>query len=310
MSGLPSLEHVPALDVVRPVPGAWRRWTDALLDLVFPPFCPICRTRLADGRRDPLCGGCWTAVARIEPPWCRTCGTPVTFSCGGPEMAPALPQSADDPLALALPQSADIPFRTAPGSADDPLPPALPACADGPGPLCGACRRRVPGFDYARAAARYDGVVREALHAFKFRGQRALAVPLGALLVEATRAGLPRGATLLVPVPLHPRRERERGFNQAALLARRVGRAWGCAVREDVLVRTVATRSQTELDAAARRANVRDAFRARRPALVEGRHVVLVDDVLTTGATLSECARCLRAAGAASVGALTVARVV
>jgi ComF family protein len=154
-------------------------------------------------------------------------------------------------------------------------------------------------------------VVREALHALKFRGQRALAVPLGALLVEATRAGLPGGAPqLLVPVPLHPRRERERGFNQAALLARRVGRAWGCAVRGDVLVRTVATRSQTELDAAARRANVRDAFRARRSALVEGRHVVLVDDVLTTGATLSECARCLRAAGAAAVGALTVARVV
>ena len=198
------------------------------------------------------------------------------FSGGGPEMAPALPPSADDP-----------------------------------GPLCGACRRREPEFDYARAAARYDGVVREALHALKFRGRRALAAPLGELLIEVATAGAPAGAPdLLVPVPLHPRRERERGFNQATLLARRVGRSWGCPVREDVLVRTVATRSQTELDAAARRANVRNVFQARRPALVAGRRVILVDDVLTTGATLSECARCLRAAGAVTVGALTVARVV
>jgi ComF family protein len=111
-------------------------------------------------------------------------------------------------------------------------------------------------------------------------------------------------------VPLHPRRERERGFNQASLLARRVGRAWRCPVADGVLARTVPTPSQTELDARARRANVRGAFRLRRPERIVGRHVVLVDDILTTGATLSECARCLREGGAARVGALTVARVV
>jgi ComF family protein len=153
--------------------------------------------------------------------------------------------------------------------------------------------------------------MREAVHAFKFGGRRALAVPLGDLLVETAAGSLPAGAPdLLLPVPLHPRRQRTRGFNQAGLLARRLGRSHGWPVREDVLVRTVATPSQTELDAAGRRANVRGAFRLRRPAAVAGRHVVLVDDVLTTGATLSECARCLRAAGAARVGALTVARVV
>ncbi|MEX2220351.1 MAG: ComF family protein [Candidatus Rokuibacteriota bacterium] len=166
-------------------------------------------------------------------------------------------------------------------------------------------------FDYARSAARYEDVVREALHAFKFRGRRALAAPLGDLVVEAVRGGLPAGLPeLLLPVPLHPRRERERGFNQAALVARRVGRAWRRPVRDDVLVRTVATPSQTELDAPARRANVRNAFRLRRPEVIAGRHVVLVDDIFTTGATLSECARCLRAGGASIVGVLTVARVV
>jgi len=177
--------------------------------------------------------------------------------------------------------------------------------------LCTSCRRRAPGFDYARSAARYEDVVREALHAFKFRGRRALAAPLGDLLVEAMEGRLPAGVpALLLPVPLHPRRERERGFNQASLLAWRVGRAWQCPVRDDVLARAVATHSQTELDAPARRANVRDAFRLRRPELIAGRHVLLVDDILTTGATLSECARCLREGGAAAVGALTVARVV
>jgi ComF family protein len=179
------------------------------------------------------------------------------------------------------------------------------------GPLCAGCRRRGPGFDYARAAAPYDGVLRDAVHAFKFAGRRALAAPLGDLLVELGTTGLPAGMPgLLVPVPLHPRRERERGFNQATLLARRLGRAWGCPVRGDLLARTVATPSQTALAAAARQANVRSAFRLRRPAPVAGRHVALVDDVLTTGATLSECARCLREAGAVMVGALTVARVV
>ena len=178
--------------------------------------------------------------------------------------------------------------------------------------LCSSCRRNAPGFDYARSAARYEDVMREALHALKFRGRRGLSAPLGALLVEAMEEGrLPAGVpALLVPVPLHPRRERERGFNQASLLARRVGLAWGVPVGGDVLVRVVATPSQTELDAPARRANVRAAFRLRRPELIGGRHVLLVDDILTTGATLSECARCLREGGAATVGALTVARVV
>ena len=216
--------------------------------------------------------------------------TRIRFSiqCGGLEMAPAFPQSAATRVAPALPQS-----------------------ADNPGRLCGACRLHPPAFAYARAGARYGDVVREALHAFKFGGRRALAAPLGDLLAEAVQGGLPLGLPdLLVPVPLHPRRERERGFNQSSLVARRLGRAWGRPVRDDILSRVVATPSQTALDAAARWANVRGAFRLRRPELIAGRHVVVVDDILTTGATLSECVRTLQQMGAATVGALTVARVV
>lgn len=253
---MPLLEHLPAV-APPPAEPAWRAWTGALLDLVFPPFCPLCRARLGAGRRDPLCGACWQALERIEEPVCRLCGLPLTV----------------------------------------------------PG-LCGGCRRRPPAFSYARAAARYGDVVREALHAFKFGGRRALAAPLGELLAAPGPGALPGEAPdLLLPVPLHPRRRRERGFNQSLLLARRVGRAWGLPVRPDILLRTAATSPQTDLSAPARRANVRGAFALRRPELVAGRHVILVDDILTTGATVGECARVLREGGARTVGVLTVARV-
>ena len=175
--------------------------------------------------------------------------------------------------------------------------------------LCGACRIRRPRFAYARAALLYGDLVREAIHAFKFGGRGGLANPLGDLLAGLGLSALPGAAPdVLVPVPLHPRRARERGYNQALLLARRLERAWRVPVVADTLVRAVPTLPQADLDAAARRRNVRDAFAVRRPERITGRHVVLVDDVLTTGATAGECARTLYRAGAAAVGVLTVAR--
>jgi ComF family protein len=185
---------------------------------------------------------------------------------------------------------------------------APPAPASGGRPeRCAACAAAPPPWDYARAAAQYVDPLRIALGAFKFHGRRALARPLAGLLVEQCGAALPADVEVLVPVPLGRARERERGFNQAALLAEGVARALGRPAR-DWLARTRATPPQSELGAAERRANVRNAFHAR-PA-VAGRHVVVVDDVLTTGATVAECARVLRKAGARAVGVLTVARVV
>ena len=157
---------------------------------------------------------------------------------------------------------------------------------------------------------RYEDVAREAVHAFKFRGRRALAAPLAALLAEIDATALPAGVPeVLVPVPLHPRRERERGFNQARLLAHRLGRSWGVPC-SDALARARATLPQAELSAEARRDNVRGAFALRRRSEVAGRHVALVDDVLTTGSTVLACARCLRDGGAATVGVLVVARAI
>jgi ComF family protein len=178
-------------------------------------------------------------------------------------------------------------------------------------PLCGQCRQRPPAFSYARAATSYGDVARQALHAFKFGGRRALAAPLGDLLAETAAASLPHPRPdLIVPVPLHPARERDRGFNQSLLLARRLGRAWNCPVRADALARPVATVPQVDLSAEQRRANVRGAFVLRRPELIAGRHVVVVDDVFTTGSTVTACAQILRRGGAGTIGVLTVARAV
>ena len=132
--------------------------------------------------------------------------------------------------------------------------------------------------------------------------------PLGELAVEQCLASLPDGIEALVPVPLARERERERGFNQAALLARRIGRRLEVPIRPRWLARIRPTRPQSDLSAAERRANVRGAFRAS--PRVAGRHVLVVDDILTTGSTLDACARALREAGAFRVGVLTVARVV
>jgi ComF family protein len=171
---------------------------------------------------------------------------------------------------------------------------------------CPTCVNQPPPWDWARAAARYAGPVREALHALKFQGKRALARPLADLLAEQTRP-LPNPVDALIPVPLARERERDRGFNQAALIAEGLRGTLGVPVRRGWLSRVRATPPQTDLGADERRRNVRGAFRAA-PA-VAGHHVVVVDDVLTTGATAAECARALREAGVGSVGILTVARV-
>lgn len=182
---------------------------------------------------------------------------------------------------------------------------------------CEGCRRDPPPFARARAVAAYRDGMREAIHALKYGGRTALVAPLGALLAQAglpllTGPGTPSGASIdsVVPVPLHPARLAERGFNQAELLAAECARAWGRPLLTRALTRTRATAPQTDLDAEGRRRNVAGAFAVARPAEVAGRHLVLVDDVLTTGATVSAAARALRRSGAASVTVLVLARVV
>jgi ComF family protein len=175
--------------------------------------------------------------------------------------------------------------------------------------LCATCAARPPAFDVARAVGLYLAgpsllnPLARAVRAVKFHGHRAAAASLGAAL--ASVVPLPADA-LVVPVPLHPRRLRERGYDQAALLARGCARAAGLPVAVRALVRRRDTPSQARLDATARRANLAGAFAA--PAAIAHHTVALVDDVLTTGATADACARTLRRAGARRVVVLTVGR--
>ncbi|WP_424318824.1 ComF family protein [Candidatus Methylomirabilis sp.] len=163
----------------------------------------------------------------------------------------------------------------------------------------------------ARAAALYeaDGTMRQAILLFKYGGRRTLARYLGRLMVEgAGRLLDPSQFDLLIPVPLHPKRERTRGFNQAALLAKEIGTGWGLCVGHRVLHRVRATEAQSG-GRREREKNIKGAFAVARPGRVKNMRLLLIDDVFTTGATASECVKVLLAAGAAKVGVYTLARV-
>jgi ComF family protein len=172
---------------------------------------------------------------------------------------------------------------------------------------CGACLRAGPALTAVRAACVYSGAARLAIQRLKYEQQRYLAEPLAALLQECLTAR-PLAVDALVPVPLDAARARERGYNQAALLAAPVAESLAVSFAPRWLRRSRPTRPQVGLSARERRANVRGAFTCPESAGVAGRRILLVDDVMTTGATLEACAEALLTAGAASVFGLVVAR--
>jgi len=175
---------------------------------------------------------------------------------------------------------------------------------------CAICRSGMRGFDAAYCYGSYEGVLRQLIHLYKYACVKTLSRPLSAMLARA----LPRdeGFDAVIPVPLHWRRRWSRGFNQAALLARAVAQRSGIPYLS-ALHRTRATAVQAGLSNTMRRKNVASAFRVRRTGgfgrKLTGRRILLIDDVMTTGATAAACATALKRAGAARVSLLTIARV-
>jgi len=222
-------------------------------------------------RQGTLCVACWSAVTFLADPLCRRCGLPFAFDAGSDE---------------------------APASMND-------------GYQCGACLAEPPPFERARAVMRYDDASRPLLLGFK-HGDRTEAAPPFAGWMARGGAELLADAELVAPVPLHWRRLLARRYNQAALLAWPLARQAGAQAVPDLLLRRRATPSQGRLSRAERARNVAGAFAVnpRHAALLRGRRLLLVDDVMTTGATVSACARVALRAGAAAVDVLVLARAV
>ena len=218
------------------------------------------------------------------------------------------------PCGCPLPAGASSPLCEACRDAlVDPAMPCCPCCGGAPGAgarRCAPCLGHPPAFETARALGPYvaaggGNVLARTVQHLKYREARVLAGPLADLLA----ARYPFGCdAVLVPVPLHRTRLRARGYNQALLLARGLARRLDLALAPRLLERTRATAEHASLSAAARRVNVQGAFRARPGCRLGRPTVVLVDDVLTTGATADACARVLRAAGARTVHVYTIGR--
>jgi ComF family protein len=179
----------------------------------------------------------------------------------------------------------------------------LPAADDH---LCGICLpERDPPFDRVIPGGLYADALQDAIHRFKYRSQIDLDRPLARLLLPQL-TDIARDCDLILPVPLHPRKLRQRTYNQSLLIARILAPALGLPLATSVLIRHRDTLPQQGQDAASRRKNLHNAFRATRP--LAGTRILLIDDVLTTGATARECSRSLKKAGGGDIVVAVLAR--
>jgi ComF family protein len=241
---------------------------DSLTSVLFPADCRVCNAPLPGFSRLPICPSCWNQLPEQTGILCARCGE-------------ALPLPSADHEAL-----------------------------------CRVCRSAQPPFRKAVAHGAYAGTLRTLLHLLKYDGMQPIAKRLGVLLASRILATADLPASLLVvPVPLHDAKRRQRGFNQAELLARAALTAMRrsrprlrLTLAAGALRRQRSTESQAALSPHQRRANLRAAFFVPRPERVSGRHVLLIDDMYTTGSTARACASVLHRAGAESVWVATVAR--
>lgn len=235
-----------------------------------------------------------TALAEvIFPTTCMTCGTVLDHPTSPAFCAECY--SRIDFIRSPLCPCCGVPFETTTGGDH----------------LCGDCLAAAPVFSLARSAGRYETVLLDAIHRFKYQGQRAVGRSLGRMMGEVSYPGFSiADYSLVMPVPLHVKRLRERGFNQSLILAREIARRFSLPLDFMSLRRNIHTDPQVGLGRREREKNVRGAFDIRPGTDIEGVNILLVDDVYTTGSTLRECARILKNHGAREVAALTLARTV
>ena len=176
--------------------------------------------------------------------------------------------------------------------------------------LCGNCLEKKPYFSYARAVASYETIILDTIHKFKYGRDLAIGSALASFLADYPFPDFDfQSYSLLFPVPLHIKKLRERGFNQSLILANALGKKRRVDVNFSLLKRRKFTLTQTGLNKKERQQNIKGAFEVKDKKKVAGKNIILIDDVYTTGATLNECAKTLRKAGAHQVAVLTLARV-
>ena len=275
------------------------RFYQIIQEAVFPPKCLVCHAfyRIPEHRR---CGissctepaeAAWPLSVRdqaeisLSACLCRDCLAELT--------------AVESPLCICC----GIPFQSRQGQDH----------------YCGACIAAGNEFGIARAPLVYDRIITEVIHCFKYRGKIQLARPLSELLLLAFLIFWDRGGIdVVLPVPLHPRRIRMRGFNQAYLLILNwpgLAARYSCdlshiRIERDVLIRTVPTAPQSALDRTQRARNIKNAFDLDRHEVIVDKRILLIDDVYTTGATVNECGRLLLKHGAQKVDVLTLARAI
>lgn len=252
--------------------AAWaRRAAESLFSVLFPSDCKICGLPLLNISRLPVCPDCLASIHPVQGHICSICGERVLSTFAEPD---------EDGLRR-----------------------------------CPVCRRVDRPFERAVAYGSYDGALRELIHLLKYGGVRPASKVLGRMLADAIaplNSCFGPGRILVIPVPLFRGKRRQRGFNQAEMILSDAVRILSAPLRfelrTDLLARTRDTHSQIGLTSHQRRENMRGAFKVMRAEEVTGREVLLVDDVYTTGTTVSECAKVLRRAGAAKVWVATAAR--
>jgi len=176
--------------------------------------------------------------------------------------------------------------------------------------LCGSCLENRPFYTFSRACVAYDGVVHDAILRFKYGRNIITGAALADLLADFEFPDVDWGLfDVIIPVPLHVRRLRGRGFNQSLILARALGKKHALPVDFSLLKRQKMTQTQTGLDKKEREQNIKGAFEVPAPERIMNKKIILVDDVLTTGSTVNECSKTLKKAGAASVAVITLSRV-
>jgi competence protein ComFC len=247
---------------------------DALVSVVFPGVCRLCEQLLTTGNCLPICDECLASFRPLSQDICEVCGQPLES------------------------------FATQKRPAPDPTPSRPPSR---PSRVCGVCQLRTYAFARARSYALYETGLMRAVILLKFERIEPLGEWFAERLVELANKEDFLGVDLVVPVPLHRQRQKERGYNQVDLIAKPLARRIRLPY-QPVLVRNKPRPDQHILTLRERWESVRGAFATKTPSQVDKLRVLLVDDVLTTGATLDACAKVLREAGAKSVLGLTVAR--